>query len=110
MRDEVDIIEANIRTHAKLGGDGFVVMDNNSSDGTREILENLKREYEIYIIDEKGDYRQARWMRRLARVAKRELGADWVINNDADEFWIPKNGKGLKENLNFKKVNPGYEI
>ncbi len=43
-------------------------------------------------------------MRRLARVAKKRLGADWVINNDADEFWIPKNNKSLKENLNFKKA------
>jgi len=104
VRDEVDIIEANIKTHAKLGVDGFVVMDNNSTDGTRELLESLKDDYNITIIDEKGDYKQAKWMRRLARVAKRELGADWVINNDADEFWIPNNGKSLKENLNFKKA------
>ncbi len=26
VRDEVDIIEANIRTHAKLGVDGFVAL------------------------------------------------------------------------------------
>jgi len=102
VRDEADIIEANIRTHASLGVDAFAIMDNNSTDGTREILEKLKDEFEIEIIDEKGDYKQAKWMRQLAHFAKNRLKADWVINNDADEFWIPNNGLNLKENLAFK--------
>lgn len=102
VRDEADIIEANIRTHAALGVDAFAVMDNDSTDGTREILEKLSREFEMVIIDEKGDYKQAKWMRQLTHVAKRRLKADWVINNDADEFWLPQNDKNLKENLAFK--------
>lgn len=102
VKNEVDIIEANIRTHASLGVDAFAVMDNNSNDGTREILAKLQEEFEIILIDEKGSYAQAKWMRQLAHIAKKELKADWVINNDADEFWLPRNGKTLKENLAFK--------
>ncbi len=102
VKDEADIIEANIRTHASLGVDAFAIMDNNSTDGTREILAKLQKEFEIIIIDEVGDYNQAKWMNSLAKVAKEQLKADWVINNDADEFWIPKNGLSLKENLSFK--------
>ncbi len=102
VKDEADIIEANIRTHASLGVDAFAIMDNGSRDGTREILSKLQKEFEIVIIDESGDYNQAKWMRELAMVAKNRLKADWVINNDADEFWIPKNSLNLKENLAFK--------
>ena len=102
VKDEADIIEANIRTHASLGVDAFAIMDNNSIDGTREILAKLQKEFEILIIDEVGDYNQAKWMKSLAKVAKEQLKADWVINNDADEFWIPKNELNLKENLAFK--------
>lgn len=102
VKDESDIIEANIRTHARLGVDAFVVMDNNSSDGTSEILKKLQHEFEIIVIEEKGLYNQAKWMMRLAHIAKKELKADWVISNDADEFWIPQNELSLKENLAFK--------
>jgi hypothetical protein len=102
VKDEADIIEANIKTHASLGVDGFVVMDNNSTDGTRDILVRLQKEFEIVIVDEKGEYNQAKWMRELAYIAKKKLGADWVINNDADEFWLPTNELNLKENLAFK--------
>lgn len=102
VKNEADIIEANIRTHAALGVDAFVVMDNDSTDGTREILAKLQNEFELLIIDEKGQYNQAKWMKRLANIAKNGLKADWVINNDADEFWLPSNDRNLKENLAFK--------
>lgn len=102
VKNEADIIEANIRTHASLGVDAFAVMDNDSTDGTREILAELQKEFELLIIDEKGQYNQAKWMKQLANVAKNDLNADWVINNDADEFWIPSNDMNLKENLAFK--------
>lgn len=101
VKNEADIIETNIRVHAALGVDAFVVMDNDSTDGTTEILRRLAREFEIVVINEKGLYNQAVWMKRLATEAKR-IGADWVINNDADEFWIPSNGKSLRELLGFK--------
>ncbi len=101
VKNEDDIIEANIRTHASLGVDAFVVMDNDSSDDTLEILEKLQTEFEIKIIKEQGVYNQSKWMKRLAYEAKK-LGASWVINNDADEFWIPKDNKSIKESLGFK--------
>ncbi len=102
VKNEADIIEANIRTHASLGVDAFVVMDNNSDDETREILSALQNEFEIEIIDESGMYAQAKWMRRLSKIAKEKFHADWVISNDADEFWLPKEGHTLKEHLAFK--------
>ncbi len=56
VKNEIDIIEANIRTHANLGIDGFVVMDNKSTDGTRDILSKLQKEFDIKIIDENRIY------------------------------------------------------
>ena len=103
VKDEIDIIEANIRTHSKLGVDAFVVMDNNSTDGTREKLDELSKEFEMTIIDEKGLYNQAKWMKKLASTAKNKYNPRWVINNDADEFWIPKDNRTLKEILDNTK-------
>jgi len=39
VRDEANIIEANIRHHAASGVSSFIVTDNGSVDGTRELLE-----------------------------------------------------------------------
>ncbi len=101
-KNEADIIESNIRVHKALGVDAFIVMDNNSTDGTREILEKLQKDTEMIIIEEKGLFRQKKWMTGLAGIAKKKLGADWVISNDADEFWLPTGNQSIKELLAFK--------
>lgn len=99
-RNEVDIIEHNVRVHSALGVDAFIVMDNGSTDGTREKLDELSREFELKVVDQTGVYQQAKWMRQLAFMARDEMAASWVISNDADEFWIPQEiGKTLKSFL-----------
>jgi len=102
VKNEEDIIEKNIRFHSAIGVDNFVVMDNNSDDNTRDILDKLSKEFEITIIDEKSPYSQSKFMTKLNRIAKQKYNPDWIINNDADEFWIPQTNKSLKDILNFK--------
>ncbi len=102
VKNEADIIEANIKTHSYLGVDAFMIMDNNSTDGTREILSKLSKEFNITIVDEKGYYQQKKFMTKLAFLAKKKYKPDWIINSDADEFWIPTDRKNLKEHLAFK--------
>ncbi len=42
--------------------------------------------------------RDGPWRTDMARLAATDFGADWVINTDADEFWMPSGGT-LKEVL-----------
>ena len=100
VKNEVDIIEDNIRYHAKQGVDCFAVMDNGSDDGTRELLERLKSEFDLHVIDQpEQNYQQAKWMTELAEYARSHLKADLVISNDADEFWQGQDGRPLKDFL-----------
>ncbi|GGY52978.1 hypothetical protein GCM10011297_27240 [Bacterioplanes sanyensis] len=99
VKNEADIIADNIRVHAALGVDSFVVMDNGSTDGTREQVQALAKQYDITLIERPElDYQQSNWKTEMARIARKEHGADWTIANDADEFWIPKTGS-LKDEL-----------
>ncbi len=99
VKNEIDLIEANIRVHSALGVDCFVVIDNGSTDGTLNKLNELAKEFEIKVIDRPvTDYRQSDWRTEMALIARDEMSADWVISNDADEFWIP-NGESLKDGL-----------
>jgi hypothetical protein len=93
VRNEEDIIEANLNFHRAQGVDFFIVTDNGSEDSTLEILEHYAEMGWLHLIHESDDdYDQSKWVTRMARAACIQFGADWVINNDADEFWYPIHG------------------
>jgi hypothetical protein len=92
VRDEVDIIDAQIAYHLNAGVDHVIATDHDSEDGTLEILESYERRGVLQLFRERGEVRESDWRTRMARAAANEHGADWVINTDADEFWIPRHG------------------
>src|SRR5471030_48631 len=88
VRDEEDILAANFDFHLAQGVDFFIVTDNLSVDGTRDIIESyVRRGVAIYSHEPSDDFSQFRWVTKMARMAAAQYGADWVINSDADEFW-----------------------
>jgi hypothetical protein len=99
VRDEEDIVRDNIDFHLNHGVDFIIATDNGSVDSTPELLESYERKGVLRLLHEpQDDYSQHAWVTRMARMAATEYGADWVINNDADEFWWSKTGD-LKSQL-----------
>lgn len=93
VRDEEELLRANLEYHFARGVDFVIATDNRSRDRTPEIL----REYESkkllkYIYEPDDDYSQDLWVTRMARIAALEYKMDWVIHADADEFWRPLAG------------------
>jgi hypothetical protein len=90
VRDNDDILEENVLYHASQGVDLFIIMDNLSTDTTRHIIKKLATELPIiYHNQTNDDYRQAEWVTLMAQEAASEPhDVDWIINNDADEFWV----------------------
>lgn len=106
VKNEADILEQNLLFHKTMGVDAFIVTDNNSTDGTLDLLEKYRRKGWIAeIIREPGnDYRQKVWVDRMIWKAKRVYGADWIINADADELWYAPSGN-LKNELTASNAN-----
>jgi hypothetical protein len=98
VRDEADIVDAQIAFHLNAGVDFVIATDNRSEDATTEILESYAHGGYLHLVREADDMRQVEWVTRMARLAATDFGADWVINSDADEFWWPRGGS-LREVL-----------
>jgi hypothetical protein len=99
VRDEADVVDAQIAFHLNAGVDFVLATDHRSEDGTTEVLEAYARDGHLHLIRERGEeMHEGEWATRMARVAALEFGADWVISSDADEFWWPRGGS-LKEVL-----------
>ena len=96
VRDELDIIEQNILFHLRMGIEHFVVTDNGSVDGTRDILSDFQRRLgkSIVVIDDaEPAHRQSIRVDRMIQIAKQEFRPRWIISSDADEFWYPISGR-----------------
>lgn len=100
VRDEADIVSAMLAHHQQQGVDHVVVTDNASSDGTVDILRDFERDGFVTIWhDPEHRKQQYRAVTKMARFAATELGADWVINADADEFWVSTGTGDLRSAL-----------
>jgi glycosyltransferase involved in cell wall biosynthesis len=101
VKDEEDIIRENIEYHLSQGVDYFIAIDNASIDKTSDILKEYEAKGVLTYLIEKRNFDQSNWVTRMARMAHLRFSADWVINNDADEFWWPTTGnlKAALENV-----------
>lgn len=101
VKNEVDIIKDNIDFHLSHGVDFIIATDNNSTDGTRDILSEYEKEGKLLLIDEKGDDKsQAKWNNKMARIAIDQYKADAIFHCDADEMWYPISGDLKNEIFN----------
>lgn len=99
VRDEADIIAYNISYHLRHGVDHIIVTDNGSIDGTREILARFEQMGQVTVIDElEHNYQQSIWVTNMNKLA-RSMGADYIINADADEFFVSESGDLRQEFL-----------
>jgi hypothetical protein len=89
VRDEADIIGAMLEHHRRQGVDVFIITDNGSVDGTKEIIEEFASRATVDLReDPEHRKQQGRTVTRMARDAATVHQATWVINADADEFWF----------------------
>lgn len=94
VRNEEDIIRENIEFHLSQGVSFFIAIDNLSVDRTADILKEYEDKGVLrYFFEDSNQFDQHKWVTQMAIMAFKEYGADWVINNDANEFWWPKLGR-----------------
>ena len=107
VRDDADVVDVQIAFHLNAGVDFVIATDHSSTDGTADILESYARDGYVRRLSEQGDARDDDWRASMARLAVSEHGADWVIDSDSDEFWMPR-AESIKDIL--VAIPPRYGI
>lgn len=94
VKNEEEMLAQQIEFHHALGVDHFIVTDNNSTDSTPDIIRHYQEKgWIVDVIEEHAtDYEQKAWVDRMVELARTKHHADWIINADADEFWLPACG------------------
>lgn len=88
-KDEADVVQQNIFHLLEEDVDEFLIADNLSSDGTRDLLADIAaKNGNVHIVDDPEiAYYQSRKMTSLAHQAHELYQADWIIPFDLDELW-----------------------
>lgn len=98
VKDEAPYIIEWIAHHILLGIDKFIIADNSSQDGTKEILAKLSSAGIIKLIHFPGRKGHAPQMLAYSEIIRNSDGIDWLAFIDADEFIVTSAG------LNFKNL------
>jgi len=102
VKNERDVIESFVRHNLQFL-DAIFIIDNSSSDGTREILENLLKEGKPLVIFDwpKLAFFQADQITKLCRNICRFFTFDFAFILDADEFIKASSREFLENYLTF---------
>lgn len=101
VKDEADIIRQSIEHVLASGIDAVHILDNDSHDGTTDIIHQLRAEHPrqvFYYHDPEVAYYQSRKMTRLAAVASK-MGAEWIVPMDCDEVFYSWSGRSLADEI-----------
>jgi hypothetical protein len=91
--DEIEIIDRSIMHLESQGVETIVAVDMQSTDGTRERLREMRDAGRIALIEREGDpNRDADYLTCGVQYARRITTPDWILIQDADEFWIHASG------------------
>lgn len=99
LRNEAEIIRETITHYLDQGIDRVIAIDNGSTDGTSDILDDFVRAGVAEVILRTGGFDQASWGSELVRLARDRHAPDWVIAPDSDEFIVAPGGETLAAHL-----------
>lgn len=86
MRNEMVRLPYFLQYYRDLGVDHFLIVDNDSDDGTREYL---ARQPDVSLWTSKSSYKRARFgMDWLTHLLRRYGHGNWCLTVDVDEFFI----------------------
>jgi short-subunit dehydrogenase involved in D-alanine esterification of teichoic acids len=110
IKNEMDIIETFIRYNMNVV-DGMIILDNKSSDKTKDILESLKGEYpnlHVYTNTFSEHHDITLEINYLLDLAVNEYEADIIVPLDADEFITAKDNNPWDELRKLENINDSY--
>ncbi len=87
VRDELPLIEANVRWHLELGIEGLVIVDHASTDGTSAILADIAQDARVKVLYEPAlAFDHEEYANRALNLAVDIWNPEWLFPLDADEF------------------------
>lgn len=104
-KNEIDIIEIFIRYHLSIL-DGMVILDNGSTDGTKEVILRLIKEgLPVHLIfDDTPAYNQSEITTNMLYHTIKKFNPEFVLPLDVDEFLTTYSGKNIRDILNKEVV------
>ena len=111
VMNEADLIELFVRYHLQIL-DHLLVVEHASSDATPEILRELQQEglpLEV-VTDPRPQLEQGAALTELMRRAATELGADWVVPLDCDEFLASDVDRSVRPQFEKLAPRPGDAV
>lgn len=91
VKDEIDILPFVLDHLIEEELDGFYIADNNSTDGTRDLLSDYSRVVKNFHVIDDPDiayYQQIKMNKWISNAV--DIGADIIVPADADEIWYSK--------------------